>query len=694
MSKNTLLEVDFDNLAWSPVSSTITNKLNNCIKPLEMARGKKDVYLKCAWDYSDEKKLQELQLFQDVFSELDQTNKVGGIKDAFIPNIPESSGSSVEPATVEDTPKENTVDNMSDDDFYNELDKSLGDIDLGEDELNDEEAESIKGEIDAAFNEEDQKNKEALAKENENYIEEKASEGQKKDAPNKFYVVNIESKTIDSGWDDEKSADNRLSAIKGTKGNKDSDNYNIVNYNRKLLSLVGDPMTVKWQPFNIQPFYVVNTKRREIDSSYSNEEEATARISDIKDIIADIVDLFDDNNDAELSIDDFKILNGEDTFKLIGLSASFKDLFVNMDDIKDNIIRSLKKKGIEINMDKAFMEAISTKPSSGLAPFYLIFNFTEDYDPKSDEGRRKTKQNILKEYSEIEIKLKELISSTGDQVVTSRDLLKASESLDTLLPYQLTIQMLNNTADYFYKNLKFAESAKNLNQQEIDRLDKNTYKIGDEDIDTNPPAEIDSDYVENIVQQEGRDKAAALSMLADYLESLHNDELSEGDESEINNNSKLENDIKGLIKSAYSNYSNTIKKCLTIFQNSIIPLLHDKSEGSLVYKELITGIKEDVDRMKNNPSGESKMFNTTLTNASFDRDKPDSGFNGLPWKYDPELKQAQANYTALYNEHRNEFMGKTASQKAKLMKDLFTQKYGESLQDIIKRRKKEINGYS
>ena len=692
MSKNTLLEVDFDNLAWSPVSSTITNKLSNCIKPLEMARGKKDVYLKCAWDYSDEKKLQELHLFQDVFIELDQTNKVGGIKDAFIPNIPDAASKAIEEPT-EDENTDNKIDKMSDDDFYNELDKSLEDVDLGEDDLNDDDVESIKNEIDAAFDEEDKKNKEALAKENEDYIEEKVSEGQKKDSPNKFYVVNTEAKTIDSGWDDEKAADNRLSAIKGTKGNKDSDNYNVIKYDRKLLSLVGDPMTVKWQPFNIQPFYVVNIKRREIDSSYTNEEEATARISDIKSLINDIVELFDDKNDADLSIDDFKVLNGEETFKLIGLSASFKDLFVNMDDIKDNIIRALKKKGIEINMDKAFMEAISTQNSQSLNPFYLIFNFTEDYNPDSDEGRRKTKQNILKEYSEIEIKLKELISSTGDQVVTSKELLKASESLDTLLPYQLTIQMLNNTADYFYKNLKFAETAKNFHQQEIDRVDKNTYKIGEEEVDDNPSAKIDSDYVENIVQQDGQDRANALSMLAEYLESLHNNELKDGDESEINTNSKLENDIEGLIKTAYAKYPRTISKCLTIFKENIIPLLHDKSEGSLVYKELITGIKEDVERMNNNPSGENKMFNTALTNASFDRDKPDSGFNGLPWKYDQELKQAQANYTALYNEHRNDFIGKTASQKAKLMKDLFTQKYGESLQDIIKRRKKEINGY-
>jgi len=93
MRKDSLLEVDFEHLAWSPVSHKILKSLPGAVKPIEMARGKNDVYIKAEWVADNPEQTKDITNFKKIFEEIGK-NKGSGTKfsEAFLPKVDKDFG--------------------------------------------------------------------------------------------------------------------------------------------------------------------------------------------------------------------------------------------------------------------------------------------------------------------------------------------------------------------------------------------------------------------------------------------------------------------------------------------------------------------------------------------------------------------------------------------------------------------------
>ena len=647
MNKKSLLEVDFEHLAWKEVDPSITANLSNSIAPIEMARGKTEVYIKANWVDDTLSKRKEIIDFKKIFEYIDGSeNKPDGIASKFLgfvtkdyekilespantsdesnPNTEiEKTQAPSEPLSNEDTPEAEPEKEETIDDIINSLisNEDLNELDINKKYSPDELAA----------------------------IQDAESEDYDPNEQYKYYVINIEEKSIDSGWKDEESAKNRLNSIE----EYGAENYSVQKYSTKLFSIVGDPTTIDWKPYNIKPFYVVNTSREFIDSSFDNSKEAQQRLSEISNAINE----FDtDNEDSDISIEDtYKVLNKEKTLQLIGLSASYESTFEPIENI-------LKKIGKEI--DKALLEAVLSEPQVlSDKSFYIVFGFNPDFSPEDNSNRVGTSE----EYSELEIFLDKFVSNDGETVVTSKQLLKASDKLKIKRPYQSTIKMLNHTSDYFYNSLGFGKA------KEI-----SGYNPADPELDTNPSPDINNDYLDVIdnSSDEGSD-VAFIKAVANGFKQLPKEQSNQNNETENKSNTKK---LLEYVKDHYD--GDKLRVIWYELNNTVIPYLESIPNNDQLYKSLIEEFEYYNSQMaaRNNKNG-GHALNTPVTKGTSTDKKP---FAGIPFRIDSQYVDLKNKWTDIMKENESILKKIPYAQRYAKIEELFTQKYGYSFKDKLK----------
>lgn len=704
MSKKSLLEVDFDHLAWKPVDDSVINNHSSAIMPLEMARGTNEVYLKCTWDDSSPQKFKEIIGFNKIFEELDaRKGDKGHITKTFLPFVNGGYVNSMD-AVVEKSKaglgaraeKKNknkkieapVVQEKSIDEL---IDEALG--------MTVEELEAIDGDINDA--DLDQFNQMSM-------------EVQDPSIKYKFYVINIEHKTIDSGWVEEEGAKNRLAALNAM----DAVGYSIEPYSMNLLKLVGDPTTMEWTPEGVSPFYVVNKTGGYVDSAYDDIESAKNRINEISKLIEDFEtsdkEEFPDNeiDDAEapgrLISDTYAIYTAEDALSEIGLSVTYKDTYFTVEDLIKKVEKELKN----LLTESVLTESSEPELVDHDVKFYLVFGFDDNFNHEDDSMR----VGSAEEYSELEIYLSKIISSDSSVVVTGRDLNKAIDALvrdnpAIKKPYQSAIKMLNHTASYFHENLGFGSDVVDELSAEVEHLKSSAYNPKEEFLDNNPTAVAHDRYIETIANaDEDSDEVAYIRQLANSLKEIPpvEDELTSNEEYA---NASAEKKLELYIRANYLNDGlegevGKLDLMLDMLKNVIGPILNASKEAPSLYAEIqnelekfqaeTSRISKKAEKQKIKKVGDGvekkdevghalanatsgRLDNNPFTKGSFDANRKDKHI-GVPFAINPEYKAARDRYNALANELKDSGalrgQGNEAQQYKNIIGPEYLKRYG------------------
>lgn len=467
MNKQSLLEVDFEHLAWEPVDPQAISGAGTLV-PIKMARGKHEVYLNVKFDTSTPVKESEYKEFEKAFEEID-TKRKNKVSDLFLSAI----GTNDNEDGVKDTGTAS----------YDDLVSGIG--------SDEEDIELIK-----ANEEEDlaDSNEEDLRPEEQELEDENATINEEEYEPSreyKNYIINIEEKRIDSGWNDINAAEQRLAEIE-----KDgAENYTIHPYNIKLFKFVGDPTRKKWQTYGLANFYIINKTKGEVDSAWDNRAEANKRLKEVEALIERHNKLHapeegeDDisSEETDLSIrDEYSIEKGTSAIEEYGYSVTHKEIFVSIEEYISAVEKELKKLNENLMLESVLTELADPKNVSD--SFYLTFGFSRDFNSSDDSGRK----GHSDEYSELEIYLKDFISADGSVEISSKEFRKACDKAKAKRAYQSTIKTLNHTADYFYNNLGFGK------KEDLSKLGKGAqsdYNIKADDIVKNPSPDISNEYV-------------------------------------------------------------------------------------------------------------------------------------------------------------------------------------------------------
>lgn len=565
MSKNSLLEVDFEHLAWKPVDPSITDSLPGSIKPLEMARGKNDVYVKAEWVAETKSQIDELKAFKQIFDYIDDGDGVkDGLSSTFVPFVDKNFGNpDVAPAPAKKETKAKEADAPKKD--KESIDDILNDMDLDNLEP-DEDIENI--DID-------------------NHPDLQAPEDIQDYSPETkydYYVINEANVEIDSGWKTIDSANARLASIEGNGG----EGYSVEKYSTKLIKTLGDPLTMEWNPFNTFNFYVEETSRNKIDSAYPDEEAAKKRIAEIKEILV---------NYSELDLD-YAVINKESALEKHGLGISFEATWEPVEDIT---------KKVEKIRENALLESVLTELDSGvvsdaLNKFYIVFNYSNDYNPTDDSDR----VGGAEEYIEREIYLDKLVSEDGSKQISSKELRKASDKLKMQKPYQRLIKLLNHNASYLYDSLGFASQPDKYGKLK-NHLATGVSASADE-IDQNPSAAIANDYINAIRSLKsgqntfadtiGQLKNTFSKILGEYVGKNVAEDIavsaSDYDE-EVSDNAILSE----LINTVRSHYDGArLKHIEREIRKYVVPAIMaipDEENRDAVYTELLNDLKSQMD---------------------------------------------------------------------------------------------------
>lgn len=653
MTKTSLLEVNFDNLAWKPVDPRIAKRLTGSLVPLEMARGKSEVYIKTGFDDSDATKLNEIKNFKNILETLDEkTNN----KYDYVNNFMSFASSSYfkdkeeNPSEVKEEPEEDKVEEIPEDEPKN-LEDVLDDI-LN---ISDEDLELIKN---------------GPSDEDENIIDQ-FLEPQSSDNEYKFYVINLEEKVIDSGWNDEQAAKDRLISIK----ENDAEGYSIEKYSTKLFKAIGDPKYTEFHPFGLKAFYVINSERNYVDSVFDDVESANQRLSEIE----ALVDGFNGDSEEPILEDSFEVLDGEKALDRLGLSVTYKGTFRPI----EKIIKELEKIATDTLMESILVEA-DVSPSLGY--FYTIFGFDKGFDPEDDSMRVGTSE----EYSELEIYISKLVSADGEVSISSKDLVKTIDKLKRKTPsikkpYQSLVKMINHSATYFYTQLGFGSKDEILSDEGYDPKAS--------EVDTNPSAQISNDYINAIDNAEDEsddivDYIKGLSRNIKKIKDAPDEELSK---EQIDDNASYEKKLMSFASNIFS--GDKLNIVLHELKETIIPFLNSLPNPESLYSQIVNDFEEySKDMITKKTSGEGHKFNTPVSRGISTKDTP---FKGTLFKTNKEYKELKDMFNAVSDEHAEELKGVYGSTKYNKVLEFFKQKYGfdfkEKLKELNKNKESELS---
>lgn len=662
MNKDSLLEVDFEHLAWKPVAHKILKSLPGSLKPLEMSRGKNDVYLKAEWVADTPEQVKDIQDFKQIFNEIsDRRGDDGEVSDTFLPlskDFGKESSAKTDKVAETPEPKETVVEDKPDSEkSIDELIKELGLDDASD--IEDIDLDNIPDEI--------------LDAEKVDYV------------PNEkynYYVINKESKNIDSGWAEEGSAKNRLASIESNG----AEDYSVEKYGTKLFKLVGDPTTIDWNPYGSYNFYVYDSTNDTIDSGFDDEEGAKTRIKEIKDIL---------NDYSELD-ETYEIIEKDKALEKLGLGITSEVTWVP--------IEEMVKKVDRIRSD-ALMESVLTElenPSAkeALGKLYIMFKFGPDYDPTDTSNRNGSSE----EYFERDVFLDKLVSEDGSLQITSKELKKAADNLGLERPYQKLVKLINHTSDYYYNNLGF-------NKKPIDV--KKGYSQTADEIDNSPKPELANQYLNAIsdigaeLKSKSGDSTAALAALGIAFRELNredaeisnkiNEIVNSGESSEEIASNEILKKIQSLIIEKWQGA--TQKQLLSTLDKIIVPYvleLNDDNESNTIYKaiyKMLLTNTADNERISNNPFAKVNEVDPTNVGKAKKANIPTAdvmGAAGLPILFNKKLKEYNAKVAqaiASVQEDKKlarDYYAANGSQKKKIVADQYQKLFGTVMSNDFK----------
>ena len=644
MSKQSLLEVDFDHLAWKPFDSSMASHLDSAIKPIEMARGKNEVYLKVIWETETQAQVKEVLDFKKIFDEIDR-NRKDDVSDKFLGSVEGNLNAEEKPIKLE--PKNTKIEEPVEPSIDDMINAVLSEKDEDFDEANTLDAEEI-SEISSKPEEElTPEEKEKLSKVKQ--IEESEYEDYSPNEKYNYYVINVENKIIDSGWEKEEEAKDRLSSIE----EEGAEHYSIQKYSTKLLKIVGDPTTREWNPFGSRNFYIINNDRQIVDSAFDNKPEAENRLKEIANAISEFDREF---GDEELSIsDEYSIIKKDQALETLGYSVTYKGTYEPVEDI----IKALRK-----HITSALMEATLSEPTTSDDYFYLIFGFGPDFSPEDDSGR----VGHSDEYSELEIYLDKLVAFDGT-TVTSKELRKASDKIKVKKPYQSTIKLLNHTSTYLYNSLGFGNK-----EIDINNAKEETYKLGSEEKEQYPRASVNDTYANSITPSKKIDPDI------DYLKEIAKGikvlpKTTKIAKEEISENASHSEKLRDYIERNYSEDKKEVM--LSIFNKDIAPILEQIPNAENLYKQIMNELESDSNKV----GGHTMNNPITRGTSNFT-----VGFKGVPFILNDEYKKIKNDLTEILSS--KQVVGLPGKyQKAK---KLFKQKFGFDYDEKLKQLNKEI----
>lgn len=664
MRKDSLLEVDFEHLAWSPVSHKILKSLPGAVKPIEMARGKNDVYIKAEWVADTPEQTKDITNFKKIFEEIGK-NKGSGTKfsEAFLPKVdkdfgkvppekpkvveketPEPEVTEKEPKTksIEDLIKEMGLDNVDDIDNYD-------DIDL----------ENVPDEV--------------IQAEKVDYV------------PNEkynYYVINEANGIIDSGWTDEDSAKARLESIisNGAEG------FSIEKYGTKLFKKVGDPTTANWKPFGSFNFYVYDYTYETVDSGFDDEEAAKRRMSEIKDILKNYSEI-----DSE-----YRVITRDEALDKLGLGVTSEATWVNVDEL----VKKVEKARSEALMESVLTE-LQASPASDLGRFYLIFKFSPDFDPNDTSNRNGSSE----EYFERDVFIDRLVSEDGSIQVTSKDLRRAADDLKLQGTYQKLVKLINHTSEYLYDNLGFNQNS---------NTDNGGYSQTAGEVDKNPSPKLANEYLRAIedigseLKAKSTDSGTALAALGIAFRELAKEEegisekineiINSGETAEAISSNDTLKQIKDIILEKWDGAVQ--KQLISTLDKIIIPYileLNDDAEENRIYTAVLNMLKSDSasgEKITNNPF--TRVVEVDPTNVSKAKKNrvptpaENIGAAGLPILFNNKLKDYNSKISKAISsiqqdeKKARDYYAANGSQKKKLVADEYQKLFGTVMSNDFK----------
>ena len=669
-----LLEVDFEHLAWTPVSHKILKSLPGAVKPLDMARGKNDVYVKAEWVADTPEQIKDITNFKKIFDEIGDNKGVDSeISDAFLPEVGKNFEKSKAPIAKESTPEvapevtpeENTPEeepkkHTSIEDLIKEM--GLDNIDDIEDYDN-LDTENVPDEV--------------LQAEKVDYVP---------DEKYNYYVINEADNVIDSGWKDETAANNRLVSIE----DNGAEGYAVEKYGTKLFKKVGDPTTVEWNPFGSFNFYVYDSTYETIDSGYDDEEAAKTRIKEINDLIKDVSEL-----DSK-----YEVLTKEKALEKLGLSITSEVTWVPVEEL----LKKVEKAHSEALLEAVLTEFQSTPAGNSLGKFYLMFKFSPEFDPNDTSNRNGSSE----EYFERDVFLDRLVSEDGSVQVSSKDLRKASEDANLQSTYQKLIKLINHTSEYFYNNLGFAK--KPVTKLKGDR----GYNPKADEIDNNPNPRLASEYIKAIedvgseLKSKSSDAGTALAALGIAFRELASEEVGinerikdivdSGESSEIIAANGTLKEIQSIIMDKWE--GGVQKQLLSTLDKIIVPYvleLNDQDEEGRIYSAILKMLKSDAasgEKLTNNPFARVTEVDPTNVAKSKKANVPTPASNigaaGLPILFNNKLKEynsrvAQAISTIQGDKSKaKNYNAANGSLKKKLVADEYQKLFGTIMSNDFK----------
>lgn len=676
MKKYSILEVDFEHLAWTPVDKSISDSIPGAIKPLEMARGRNEVYVKAEWVANSKSQVNEILDYQKIFNEIDGEDGIkDGISAKFIPFVTKDFGKDISPSTEPTNSKKSSKkDKESIDDIIGDmnLDDLEGDTDIDSVEVDDNpELQSVED------------------------IQEYAPE-----TKYNYYVINEADKILDSGWEGIDSAEARLSSIEGNGG----EGYSVEKYGTSLLKIIGDPVKVEWNPFNTFNFYVENITTNDIESGHDDNESAKKRIAELKDILAE-------NGDIDV---EYEVIKKEKALEKYGLGISFEATWEPINELVSKVTKM---------RDEALLEAVLTELDNSsiadaLGKLYLVFEYSKDYNPTDDSDR----VGGAEEYIEREIFLNKIVSEDGSEQVTSKELKKASDKLKIVKPYQRLIKLLNHSASYFYDNLGFAKA--NEPYSKIKKHMASGYRPTSDEVDESPSAQIANRYIDAISSLKGGQntfedtmgqlKNTFSKILGEFIGGIPAKDIVVSDEEfedEITDNPILAE----LIDTIRRHYEGArLKHIDREIRNNVVPAIMaipDEDERNRVYDELMkdlnTHISLEVDEYeKAIKSGKPAPKNAdSITPFTINQNDPgvkakhakqgktlprkgEYGIAGIPVLYDPNVKEYQRKVNeatkALSSERAFNKLGSNYKAKSQMVDAKYQELFGTSRKDDYK----------
>lgn len=676
MSKNSLLEVDFEHLAWTPVAHKIIDSLPGAIKPTEMARGKNDVYLKADWVATTPEQIRDVSDFKKLFDEIDgEEDDKGGISSKFLPSVGKNFekehevSKSPEPTnlTKPEAPKKENI--QSAPKSKESIDDMLKSIDLGDEEIDDSEIDfnNIPDEIAQA--------------EKIDYVP---------DEKYNYYVVNLEDKSIDSGWKDEESAKNRVLSIEGNG----AEGYSVEKYSTKLFKIVGDPTTVDWSPYGAFNFYVYDVDSDTIDSGHDDEASANNRIKEIKELLKE-------NDEIE---SDYEIINQEKALEKFGLGITIEATWEPVEEL----VKKVEQMRSDALMESVLTELEAPQVKDSLGKMYLIFNFSEDFDPNDTSNRNGSSE----EYFERDLFLNKIISEDGSTQVTSKELKKAADRINLQRPYQKLIKLLNHTSEYLYDNLGFGETVDKYSN--IKNRANTGYDPKSDEVDQYPAAKLSNKYISAIedigseLKSKNSDAMTALAAMGIAFRDLAKDEenitneikdiIDSGEAKEEISSNEYVKKIIEIIKAKWDSTSQ--HQMINTLDKIIIPYvleLEDEQESSRIYNAIIKVLETDpaeAGRISNNPFNRVNEVDPTnvgkARKANIPTPATNIGASGLPILFNKKLKEYNNKVAEVISDISNDtklyrnYSAVDGSKKKKMVADEYYKKYGTHMSNDFK----------